>query len=311
MIYLTLFLSSLLSTYMVREFFKKRALLDHPNSRSSHTIPTPTAGGAAFVVIFYLFLILFHKELESRLVLALLCGIPLAIVSLIDDFKNLSFKLRFLVQALTVFGAIYFLGTAKEYALLLVLFLFLASLWLINLYNFLDGIDGYAASEAIFVSVGAYLIYGDQLFLYLAILVSGFLVFNWHKASIFMGDVGSTFLGFFFAVEAIYRFEGLRDIVIWYLLLGVFIFDATYTLLKRLTNGENITAPHKKHLFQRAVVGGLSHSEVTIFLIFFNMITFIPLYLSKDSTMLYLWFFVYNLLLILVLKRVDRMKSFD
>ncbi len=311
MIYVILLLASVVTTYSVREFFRGRSILDHPNYRSSHTIPTPTAGGIGFVTIFYLSLLFFHIELDERVFYALLWGVPLVVVSLVDDIKEVSFKVRFLVQTISVIGAFYSLGVFDTYSIFVVLLFIISSLWLINLYNFLDGIDGYAASEAIFVLVGAYLIYGDTVFLYLATLVFGFLLFNWHRASIFMGDVGSTFLGFFFSVEVLYHFDSVRDLTIWYLLLGFFIFDATITLLRRLINGENITSPHKKHIFQRAVAGGYSHKDITLFLIFFNIVSFIPLYLTKDSYMLYLWFFVYNLLLILVLKRVDRMKSFD
>jgi Fuc2NAc and GlcNAc transferase len=305
MIYFLLFLSAIMITIAI----KKYAIHDHPNERSSHTTPIPTGGGIAIVVTFYLGLTLFYMQgvVSEKLFFALLSGIVLAGVSFVDDMIELSPLSRLLAQFFSLMVAFYFLEIATHFLWYMTVLFFISLLWLINLYNFLDGIDGYAGSEGVFVSLGAYLFYHDSLFLLMAVSIMGFLLFNWQRASIFMGDVGSTFLGFFFGVMALYHYESSADIMIWWILLGLFIFDATMTLLRRIKNGEKLSQAHKKHAFQRLVQSGFSHQKVVLLGMGLNLLALLFLYLFKASITL---FIAYNVILYILLKNIDKRRSF-
>ncbi len=305
MIYVLVLVLSVLITI----FIKRYAIIDTPNQRSSHFIPTPSGGGLAIVVSFFvgMFYLYFQNMIEQKLLFALLSSTPLIIISFLDDIFTLSSKLRFFVQVISVLSALYFVG--NDNLLLNIIFAF-CMLWLINLYNFLDGIDGYAVSEAIFVAFAAFMIFQNEIFLILLVAAIGFLPFNWQRASIFMGDVGSTFLGFVFGVFALYYMNSSNDFVIWLILLAVFWFDATFTLIKRFLNGERVTVAHKKHLFQRAVQLGFSHQKVTLYAFFINITAFIALYLLKSSIFVYLVLISYIIILLILAKTIDKRVSF-
>jgi Fuc2NAc and GlcNAc transferase len=308
MIYLAVVIASIVGTIMIKRF----SIIDNPNNRSAHTKPIPTGGGLAIVIAFYLGLIFLYinGDVEVKLLFALLCGLLLVVVSFIDDMVDLSPKLRMITQLLSVLGAFYFLGVFSNFAWYQSLLFMISSLWLINLYNFLDGIDGYAGSEGVIVSFGAYFLYQDSLFIVLAMAIFGFLIFNWQKASIFMGDVGSTFLGFYFAVMAIYHYKDIHDIMIWWILLGVFIVDATFTLFRRAKMREKLSDAHKKHAFQRLVQSGFSHQKVVIYAMAINVIsTIMLLTFSRENNLIFL-FVCYNLFLFLLLKTIDKRRAF-
>jgi Fuc2NAc and GlcNAc transferase len=143
--------------------------------------------------------------------------------------------------------------------------------WLTNLYNFMDGIDGIAGGEALAAGTagGALLMAAGApglgaAALLLAAASAGFLAWNWPPAKIFMGDVGSGFLGFAFCVLAVLsERSGAVPLAVWMMLLGVFVFDATATLLRRVLNGEHFFEAHRRHAYQRAVQSGLSHGRVS------------------------------------------------
>ena len=139
------------------------------------------------------------------------------------------------------------------------------------------------------------------------LLVSlGFLLFNWHKASIFMGDVGSATLGFIFAVFVFYD-TGQGSIYIWLVLLSLFWFDATLTLFRRYRNGEIITQAHKKHAYQRLVQSGWSHDKVVWSALIFNIIFFVLLYFVENVLIV----FILNIIaLYTIVKLIDSKKSF-
>jgi len=215
MIYVALFLFSFVLTYLIKVYSIKKSLVDIPNDRSSHVEVTPHGGGIAiaiswFVGISYLY---YFDNIESSLYFALLVGSMVAIVSYFDDLFKLSVKIRLSVQVLVSILGLYFLGGLEQIDLLFFsienqiltnLFAFLMIVWFINLYNFLDGIDGYAGSEAVFLGVAGFILFGDIHFIVFIVSVLGFLVWNWNKAKIFMGDVGSTLLGYNVAVFTIY-----------------------------------------------------------------------------------------------------------
>jgi Fuc2NAc and GlcNAc transferase len=153
----------------------------------------------------------------------------------------------------------------------------LAVVWGINLYNFMDGIDGLAAGEAVSVGLAAagLLAARNPPLAAVAVTVAGaaagFLPWNWHRARIFMGDVGSGFMGFILATLALVsESSGAMPALVWLLLVGVFFADATITLVRRMLRRERWYAPHRVHAYQRAVQGGWSHARVTSFVLVLN-----------------------------------------
>jgi Fuc2NAc and GlcNAc transferase len=152
--------------------------------------------------------------------------------------------------------------------------------WCCNLYNFMDGIDGIAGSEGVIVGLtGGWLLWraGAADLALVSFLIgaasAGFLVWNWPPARLFMGDVGSGLLGFLFGALAVASVErGAVPLVSWLLLLGVFVFDATATLLRRMIAGERWYAAHRSHAYQRAVQSGLSHRTVTLTTVVINIV---------------------------------------
>jgi len=313
LIYIGLFLLSLVLTYGIKEYALKKAILDVPNERSSHSIPTPRGGGLAIIITFLIGLLVFHKEFSSTLLLALFSVLPIVFVSLIDDVKSLTFKTRLIVQSFSIVCALYFLGgiTHIDFGFFelsgawLNIFAFIVMIWLTNLYNFLDGIDGYAASQTIMVGMGLFSLFGNSLGLLLIVSTLGFLLFNWHKASIFMGDVGSASLGFIVGV-LIFSETSANLNYFWLIILSLFWFDATLTLLKRFKNGEKITQAHRKHAYQRLVQSGWSHARVTLGLIFFNLLSLCLLYVLDFIVV----FFINLMLLTFVWMWTEKKKGF-
>jgi len=313
-----LFITTALLTLGIRTYANHKELLDHPNDRSSHLTPTPKGGGLAIILTFYAALtyLFLQKTIEPTLFYALLSALPVVIVSLIDDLYPLSAKIRFGVQLLSASVAIYLLGGVSTLNLGLFslsgiwlnIIGILTIIWMTNLYNFLDGIDGYAASEALFVGGGAYVLFGSETALLLAVTTAGFLLFNWHKASIFMGDVGSAPLGFIFAILLLHD-ASTPSFLAWIMLLSLFWFDATLTLIRRAKNREKLSQAHKKHAYQRLNQAGFSHDKVTLLGMTVNIIIFIALYFTPKTDYLYL-FFVLLVLLYLLTKVIDSKKAF-
>jgi Fuc2NAc and GlcNAc transferase len=175
----------------------------------------------------------------------------------------------------------------------------------------MDGIDGYAASEAIFIGLGAYCFFPSDIFLVLAAAAAGFLLFNWQKASIFMGDSGSTFLGFVFGLFALYYADTPRALWIWLVLTALFWMDATLTLLRRYRNGEKLSSPHRKHAYQRLHQAGLSHARVVMLGMLLNLTGFALLCLTADGPLVYAASAFYILLLYAIILHIERKRPFD
>ena len=319
MIYMTLFLFSLALTYLVKNYAIKKSLVDIPNDRSSHTVATPHGGGIAiattwFMGISYLYYV---NEINSALYFALLAGSGISIVSYLDDLYELSARVRLVTQTFIAILGLYFLGGLERIDFILFsienqiftnIFAFLMIIWFINLYNFLDGIDGYAGSEAVFLGLSGFILFEGSHFLILAAAVLGFLVWNWHTAKIFMGDVGSTLLGYNIAIFAIYYSNEIAiDLWVWIVLFGLFWFDATLTLYRRYRNGEKLSQAHKKHAYQRLVQSGWSHSSVVVFAIFANVVLFGCVYLISNALAALCMSIVF---LYAVVRFVDSKKSF-
>ncbi len=195
MIYIGLFLLSVVLTYAIKLYATKKAVLDIPNERSSHSRPTPKGGGLAIIMVFYIGLFYFRESIDSKLFYALLCAIPIALISLMDDIFTLSSKIRFFIQSASAGMALYFLGGVSSIDFILFelhgwwlnILAFLAMVWLTNLYNFLDGIDGYAGSEAVIAGLGLFVFFHNPLGLVIVAASLGFLLFNWHQGIYFYG----------------------------------------------------------------------------------------------------------------------------
>lgn len=319
MSYILLLFLSLILTYYIKKIAIKKSLVDIPNDRSSHTIPTPHGGGIAiaitwFIGVSYLY---FANEIESSLYFSLMAGVIISIVSYLDDLFELSAKLRLVTQALVAILGLYFVGGLEEVNLfffsienqfLTNAFAFFMIIWFINLYNFLDGIDGYAGSEAVFLGVAGFLLFGGGHFLVFVFSVLGFLVWNWHRAKIFMGDVGSTLLGYNVAIFTIY-YSNIEssDFWIWIILFGVFWFDATLTLYRRYKNKEKLSQAHKKHVYQRLTQSGFTHDKVVFLSVFVNLVLFALVYFISN---IFIAFCISLIVLYLVTKYVDKKKEF-
>ncbi|MDD2896301.1 MAG: glycosyltransferase family 4 protein [Aliarcobacter sp.] len=320
MIYITLFITSFFLTYFIKNYMIKKSLVASVNERSSHSTPTPHGGGIAIAVAWFIGLsyLYFSNQIESNLFYALLFGAVISIVSFFDDIYELSPKLRLFVQATVTICGLYSLGGFDTLTFGIFdisnpvftnIFAFFMIIWFINLYNFLDGINGYAGSEALFLSLAGFALFGGNHFLVLAMAVLGFLFWNYNHAKIFMGDVGSTLLGYNVAIFTIfYANQESSNFWIWIILFGLYWFDATLTLIRRKLNKEKLSQAHKKHAYQRLTQSGWSHFKVTNWLICVNIVLFSIVYFVINI-------FVAVLLAIIVLiscmKFVDNRKKFE
>lgn len=287
----SLIIVSFILTWVIMKFSLKRNILDIPNERSSHTQPTPKGGGLAIVISWYIgiTLLFLMGSLNRNLYFALLCGILLAIISLIDDLYDIKPSIRLIAQTSAAIVSLICLNGIQPLLLfginifpniILEVITIIGMVWFINLYNFLDGIDGYASVEAIMMSFALYLVAGDNVTLILIASVLGFLIWNWPKAKIFMGDVGSTQLGFILVVLGIYfHNDHSLSIIYWLILAAPFWFDATLTLYRRWRNKEKLSIAHRKHMYQRLVQSGFSHLKVDILLSVLNAILIIAVFI--------------------------------
>lgn len=267
-------------------------MLDVPNERSSHTHSVPRGGGLTIVILTLLGVWLYnlsYRIVDSRSLLAYTFGAALIVtISWLDDWRSQPAFLRFAMHGLGAVLAIYGFGSIQVSSLVgghsfiagiigpLITFLWIVGLT--NVYNFMDGIDGIAGGQAFVAGLGwtiVGLLSGNAFIMCFGLLISssslGFLLHNWSPARIFMGDVGSAFLGYTFAVLPLIlgpttgiRTNGLETVFVGGFLLWPFIFDSTFTLLRRLRLGENVFQAHRSHLYQRLVVLGYSHKSVSL-----------------------------------------------
>jgi Fuc2NAc and GlcNAc transferase len=290
-------LLSYLLTGVLRRYALSRSLLDVPNSRSSHTVVTPRGGGVAIVVTLLLAVALAipTEQVSAPLGLSLLgAGGLVAIVGFLDDHGHIAARWRLLAHFASALVALLCLGGLGPIAVgsfilepallrnVLALF-FLA--WMINLYNFMDGIDGLASVEAITSSCGMCLLFllsgHSELItapLLLALSVLGFLIWNFPPARIFMGDAGSGFLGLAVGVLAVHSsWTDPSFFWAWSILLGVFVVDATYTLIRRLFRGAKVYEAHRSHAYQFAARKFGAHLPVTLGVCLINLLWLLPI----------------------------------
>lgn len=293
---LAILILSLLMTAALRRYALVRSVIDVPNARSSHTVPTPRGGGVAIVLSFLLSLVtlmLDGFEQSSTLVAIGGGGALIAVIGFMDDHGHIAARWRLLghfaaaawilvwiggLAPLPLFGWTLDLGLLG--GLLAAVYL----VWLLNLYNFMDGIDGIASVEAITASLSAALLYwlsglnGPAVLpLLLAAAVGGFLFWNFPPAKIFMGDAGSGFIGIVLgglSLQAAWVSPPM--FWCWLILLGVFIVDATYTLVRRLLRGDKVYEAHRSHAYQFASRQYGKHMPVTLAVAALNLGWLLP-----------------------------------
>lgn len=323
-IFLIIFIITIAITYLVRIYAIKKSILDIPNARSSHTISTPRGGGLAIVIVwiaglFYLFV---KGEIETQLFFAFSAGLLLFVIGLFDDLVDLKPTTRMVTQAVSVGIALYFIGGVQSIDFGFFLFnnvyintilAFIGLIWFINLFNFLDGIDGYASAETILISLAFFFLFQDNFLLILVFSTLGFLVWNWQPAKIFMGDVGSTFLGFILGLLTLY-YSQEQNISIFTLLIpsALFWFDASLTLFRRWKNGEKLSNAHKKHAYQRIVQSGFSHQKTVLWAIGINLVLYTIAYLSVLFSKYGIIFFLFAMIfLYCIIRMIDRRYPFS
>ncbi len=278
------FVATLLITRALIQFSNKMGMIDTPNIRSSHELPTPKGGGLAFFTVFTLITVWFHFFYPNYrpIVTPLLYGGPcVVILGWLDDRYSLPALLRLLVHFVVAF-LIYALVTQwfkidldisflPDLLWVNALFCVLFIAWFINLYNFMDGADGLSSSTAIAASIlmaVVSIIHNApeiaMVYCLIAYTVSGFLFYNWSPARIFMGDTGSYFLGFLFASLALIS-KAYADVSFYshIIIFGFFIFDATYVLCRRALRGEPIFRAHKMFVFHKLLEKGWSHRKIS------------------------------------------------
>lgn len=293
-----------LGALLLRRHAEKIGLISDPNHRSSHTIPTPHGGGIGIVI----------AGVASALILPLCLGFSIhngnwwlaigacfagALISLIDDFRHIPAGIRLLTQLLVttaIVYAFYPLGRLETplmplTGLWLAIPVGIVLLWWLNLFNFMDGIDGIAGAQALFMCVAAagimiwqghsHLFYALPIFwwaLCLGAACLGFLLLNWPPAKIFMGDVGSVFLACAISVLLLYSVKmHLLSYESWLILGATFIADASLMVIIRIIKRERLHEAHRNHAYQRLSRHWKSHKAVTILYSSINVLWLLPL----------------------------------
>lgn len=291
------FVLAWLLTGALRRYALARNVIDVPNERSSHKTPTPRGGGISFVVAFVAGMLALGVSgaVAWHVVWGLaVAGAWIALVGFLDDHGHIQARWRLLAHFIGAAWGLYWMGGApalsiaglplsEGWVLNIVAAFYLV--WLLNLYNFMDGIDGLASIEAICVTLGGSILYacagaGDAGLptVLLAAAVFGFLLWNFPPAKIFMGDGGSGFLGLMLGLLSLKAGWWSPELFwAWAILLGVFIVDATVTLLRRLIRAEKVYEAHRTHAYQYASRKWGSHRRVTLTVLAINVLWLFPI----------------------------------
>ncbi len=253
--------------------------VDRPNERSMHSGTVPRGGGLVVVVLLTIALLLLSAVSSRSLLFLGLAGCLIAWATLgwSDDKLDLSPKLRLLIQFVVSGVTVVLFGWVDQVhgvglGWVGPLFTLVGIVWMANLNNFMDGMDGLAASQAIIagLTLGTWFLYlGDtELALLCTVLVAanyGFLLWNWQPARIFMGDVGSVTVGALYAMLMVIAANRYNlPVLSLGMVFAVFIGDATYTVLNRIRKGERFWLPHRSHFYQRAGLSGVKHARVVL-----------------------------------------------
>ena len=307
---------SWLVTLLVINFAVSLGLLSVPNHRSSHVKVTPHGGGLGIYIAVVLMsaVWLFYPDLHAYRVLywyVLALASLIAITGLWDDIRQVPRKIRFFIQLFSCAVLVFLVvlpsilqQSASFFTGVILLVLVVLGVWWINLFNFMDGIDGLAAAQAIFMLSGGLVLMAmvesglddSGIGLSMVILVAasaGFLIHNWSPARIFMGDVGSTFLAFmilFFALVTSVEKELMYQT--WLILGALFISDASVTLLQRFVSGQRWFEAHNSHAYQRLSRKYASHAKVSLGFVVVNLLWLFPLAWATLTYPAFSWYLV-------------------
>ena len=279
---------SFFSCIKVLALAEKSGMIAQPGERQSHAIATPTGGGLGLI----------FSIIVTALCLQLILPLPgfwwqnmlpgillLAVVGWRDDKIPVSSLVRLLVQLAV---SLWLLGFGWSQFSLIGVALFIctivAMVWLMNLYNFMDGSNGMAGFQGVFTGLMLAVLFqidGQYEMALIALAVAaacgGFLPLNFPRARVFMGDVASVPLGFIFASLAVYGIQtGSFSLPVFILIMSVFLVDATLTLLARALSGERWYTAHARHVYQRLIAQGWSHSQVLVVYQAINVILVLP-----------------------------------
>ena len=309
-------------------------IVDVPNQRSSHTEPTPRGGGMAIVFTFVLFTFIVRRDLgisSGQFWGLIVNSVLIAGLGFLDDLYTLRhlpriigwvvITLNFLAYGIEINSITIPLVGLINFGLFSPLVTFIWLIGVTNFFNFMDGIDGLASSEALSVSgfLAAIALLSGNMFVFTASIlifgaVLGFLPHNFPRAKLFMGDGGSNFLGFVFAALAVIGNQseaGHIPFIIPVILLNMFLLDAGITLIKRIPKGKDWLKPHREHVYQRLVKLDYSHVQVTILYSILNIILGVLAYLVYQSNELIalvitVGSFIPYFLLALITKRIEQ-----
>lgn len=274
------FTVSLVGSGLLSVLLRKRSVMDIPGDRSSHAVATPRGGGLAIIAAVLTGVVIClaaNVSIETDMLVLLSGGIMLAMLSWVDDLRSLSPSLRFAGHAIVVALSIPFLGLNGPVLpfdpplWLDRLLLGLAWLAFLNFFNFMDGIDGISVVETTVIGIGIVLLKvvigtvgTDALIIALVVTATaGFMWWNWSPATLFMGDVGSVFLGYILGGYLILlAADGF--LIAAFILPAYYLMDAVTTLVRRALRGERVWQAHRQHFYQRAVLAGRSHTSVSI-----------------------------------------------
>lgn len=291
-------LLSLVLTGTLRRYALARRMLDIPNERSSHSVPTPRGGGVAIVLSCLPALLLLGGlgRLSAADVLAFVgAGALVGLVGWLDDHGHVAARWRLLAHFASAVWALAWFGGLPPVSLPGITFDLawlghgLAAVylvWLLNLYNFMDGIDGIAGIEGLTTCIGGVMLYllapasGSDWVTPMVLLaaVLGFLFWNFPKARIFMGDAGSGFVGIMLGLLSLQAAWVAPELLWgWVILLGVFIVDATVTLLRRVLRGERVYEAHRSHAYQYASRRYGTHTPISIAVGLINLFWLLPI----------------------------------
>ncbi|MGT2551829.1 MraY family glycosyltransferase [Acinetobacter geminorum] len=300
------FLAAFSLTGYMRQYALKKNIIDNPNERSSHTMPTPRGGGVAVVISYLLSLagLVYLGYLTPSIgIIVIVAGFIIALLGFLDDHGHINALVRLAIHFLVAIGVVVALGGFTEVTIFndlklgfianIIAVLFLV--WLLNLYNFMDGINGIASIEAITSVLSMALIYwvlnsalNSQVLSLMAATVFGFMLWNFPKAKIFMGDACSGFLGLVLGIWALYALkQDIGFFCAWVICLGVFIVDATFTLIRRVLNGHKMYDAHRSHAYQYASRKYQSHTKATLGVLIINLLWLLPMaYLAATKVIM-------------------------
>lgn len=270
-------------------WLNKKEIFDIPNERSSHQNPTPVGGGIVIALVSLALFFIYLNYSGEEIYWGYFGGaLIIAFISWLDDLRTVPVAARFLCHSFAAILVIYNFGIEKDlyiplfgtfnFGHLIYLIWFLWIVWLINAYNFMDGIDGIAGIQALIASISwvVVAVYTGSISIavfgsVLAVSNLAFLIFNWQPAKIFMGDVGSAFLGYTFAVLPLFVLHANNSAAnlkflpaVGVLFVWLFFFDTVRTFLIRVIKGERFWQAHRRHIYQQFIIKNYSHRSVTV-----------------------------------------------